>query len=90
MTRSVREGGLLTLDRVDCIIDGLRVKRVGELNYEIVRQYVDDLVTLPDEQIFDAVEVVEQHLVRCPGRSRGPAQREVRQPVDFQVLCHSR
>ena len=28
MTRSVREGGLLTLDRVDCIIDGLRV---GEL-----------------------------------------------------------
>ena len=34
MTRSVREGALLTLDRVDCIIDGLRVKRVGEQTYK--------------------------------------------------------
>src|SRR6476619_6549050 len=51
MTRSVREGSLVTLEAVDCIIDGLRVKRVGELNFEIVKQYVDDLVTLPDEQI---------------------------------------
>ena len=55
MKRSVEEGRLVTLDRVDCIIDGLRVKRVGETNLEIVRQYVDDIVTLPDEDIFDAV-----------------------------------
>ncbi len=46
---------LVTLDRVDCIIDGLRVKRVGEQTFEIVRHYVDDIVTLPDEQIFEAV-----------------------------------
>src|SRR5262245_48229908 len=55
MTRSVREGRLVTLDTVDCIIDGLRVKRVGEKTFEIVREYVDQLVTLPDEQIFEAV-----------------------------------
>jgi threonine dehydratase len=66
MTRSVREGGLLTLDRVDCIIDGLRVKRVGELNYEIVRDYVDDLVTLPDEQIFEAVVWIMHHVKVVP------------------------
>ena len=55
MQKSVEEGELVTLDRVDCIIDGLRVKRVGEKTFEIVRQYVDEIVTLPDEQIFDAV-----------------------------------
>ena len=66
MTRSVREGGLLTLDRVDCIIDGLRVKRVGTLNYEIVKEYVDDLVTLPDEQIFEGVVWVMSHLNVVP------------------------
>src|SRR4029077_4408208 len=55
MTRSVREGGLVTLDTVDCIIDGLRVKRVGDKTYDIVRQHVDGLVTLPDDQIFEAV-----------------------------------
>src|SRR4029078_6346203 len=66
MTRSVREGGLLTLDRVDCIIDGLRVKRVGNLTYEIVRDYVDDLVTLPDDQIFEAVVWIMSHLKVVP------------------------
>jgi threonine dehydratase len=66
MTRSVREGSLVTLDTVDCIIDGLRVKRVGELNYAIVKQYVDDLVTLPDEQIFEAVVWVMHHLKVVP------------------------
>jgi threonine dehydratase len=55
MKRSVDEGRLVTLDRVDCIIDGLRVKRVGEKTFEIVRRYVDDIVTLPDEEIFDAI-----------------------------------
>jgi threonine dehydratase len=66
MTRSVREGGLVTLDRVDCIIDGLRVKRVGEKTYDIVRQYVDDLVTLPDEEIFEAVVWIMSHLKVVP------------------------
>ena len=66
MTRSVREGSLVTLDTVDCIIDGLRVKRVGTLNYEIVRRYVDDLVTLPDERIFAAVVWIMSHLKVVP------------------------
>jgi threonine dehydratase len=55
MKRSVDEGRLVTLDRVDCVIDGLRVKRVGEKTFEVVRQYVDDIVTLPDAEMFDAV-----------------------------------
>jgi threonine dehydratase len=55
MQRSVAEGHLVTLDRVDCVIDGLRVKRVGEKTFEIIRQYVDDIVSLPDEKIFEAV-----------------------------------
>ena len=53
MKRSVEEGRLVTLDRVDCIIDGLRVKRVGATTFEVVRRFVDELVALPDEQIFE-------------------------------------
>ncbi|MEX2272529.1 MAG: threonine ammonia-lyase [Vicinamibacterales bacterium] len=55
MKRSVEQGRLVTLDHVDCIIDGLRVKRVGEKNFDIVRDYVDEIVALPDKQIFEAV-----------------------------------
>ncbi len=55
MKRSVEAGQVVTLDHIDCIIDGLRVKRVGQLTYEVVRDFVDDIVTLPDREIFDAV-----------------------------------
>lgn len=55
MRDSVAAGRVVTLDRVDCVIDGLRVKRVGETTFEVVRRYVDDIVTLPDEQIFEAM-----------------------------------
>jgi threonine dehydratase len=61
MKRSVEEGRLVTLDRVDCIIDGLRVKRVGATTFEVVRRFVDELVALPDEQIFEGVVWIMSH-----------------------------
>jgi threonine dehydratase len=61
MHDSVRTGHVVTLDHVDCVIDGLRVKRVGETTFEVVRRFVDDIVTLPDERIFDAMLWVMSH-----------------------------
>lgn len=55
MKLSVQAGERVELDRVDCVIDGLTVKRVGELTLDIVRRHVDEIVTLPDEQIFEAL-----------------------------------
>jgi threonine dehydratase len=45
------------LETIDCrtIIDGLRVRRVGEINLSVVQRFVDELVALPDRDIFDAV-----------------------------------
>lgn len=61
MKRSVEAGRLITLDQVDCRIDGLKVKRVGEYTFEVVRNFVDDIVTLPDEKIFDAIVWIMAH-----------------------------
>src|SRR5512145_110038 len=61
MRDSVKAGHVVTLDRVDFIIDGLRVKRVGETTFEVVRRYVDEIVTLPDERIFDALVWIMAH-----------------------------
>ena len=55
MQRSVREGRVVTLEDVDCVIDGLKVKRVGEVTFDVVRRYVDEIVTVPDDEIFDAL-----------------------------------
>ena len=92
MTRSVREGGLVTLDRVDCIIDGLRVKRVGDKTYAIVREQVDDLVTLPDAQIFDAVVWIMAHLKVVPeGAAAAPVAALlhglIQAPAGTRVAC---
>jgi threonine dehydratase len=54
MKRSVEAGRLETID-CRTIIDGLRVRRVGEINLSVVQRFVDEIVTLPDSEIFDAV-----------------------------------
>lgn len=92
MKRSVEEGRLVTLDRVDCVIDGLRVKRVGEKTFDIVRQYVDEIVTLPDEDIFDAV-VWTMHYAKVVPEGAAAAtvgallHRLVKAPAGSKVVC---
>ena len=54
MQRSVAAGKLETID-CKTIIDGLRVRRAGEINFSVVQRFVDEIVTLPDRDIFDAV-----------------------------------
>jgi threonine dehydratase len=61
MKKSVEAGQLVTLDSIGTIIDGLRVKRVGENTFRVVRQYVDEIVALPDTQIFDAMIWIMSH-----------------------------
>lgn len=55
MKASVDAGELVTLERCDTIIDGLRVKRVGRHTFELVRQFVDEIVVVPDAEIFENV-----------------------------------
>ena len=55
MTRSVEAGELVTLESLDCRIDGLKVARVGENTFAIVRELVDQLATLPAHENFDAL-----------------------------------
>jgi threonine dehydratase len=55
MQRSVAAGHVVTLERVDSRIDGLRVQRVGEFTLQAVRENVEEVVTLPDEAMFDAM-----------------------------------
>ncbi len=92
MKRSVEAGHLVTLDRIDCVIDGLRVKRVGEKTFEIVRAFVDDIVTLPDEQIFEAVVWTMAHCkLVVEGAAAAPVaallQGLIKAPARAKVVC---
>ena len=54
MQRSVAAGRLETIE-CRTVIDGLRVRRVGEINFSVVQRFVDEIVALPDREIFDAM-----------------------------------
>ena len=51
MRLSLDQGHAVHLDSVKTIADGLAAPMAGELNYEIVRRYADDVVLIDDETI---------------------------------------
>jgi threonine dehydratase len=92
MKRSIEAGHVVTLDRIDCIIDGLRVKRVGDHTFDVVRNFVDEIVTLPDTQIFDAVVWTMHYMKLVPeGAAAAPVgallHRLVKAPAGSKVVC---
>jgi threonine dehydratase len=52
---SFKSGTLTTWDRVETVADGLRTSRIGELNFAVIRELLDDVVTVSDREILEAV-----------------------------------
>jgi threonine dehydratase len=72
MKRSIEAGKLETID-CRTIIDGLRVRRVGETNFSVVQRYVDEIVALPDRDIFEAmIWVMERCKLMVEGAAAAP------------------
>ncbi|HEX7165471.1 MAG TPA: threonine ammonia-lyase [Acidimicrobiales bacterium] len=55
MSRSVTEGECVTLDHVATMADGIALKAACSLTFEHVRELVDDVVTVTEEEISRAV-----------------------------------
>ena len=55
MQRSLAAGHVVQLESTDCAIDGLKVLRVGETTFQVVREFVDQVVTLSDAEIFESM-----------------------------------
>ena len=90
MTRSVREGRLLTLDTIDCIIDGLRVKRANakalrDPAFDELAEAMDDWVGLCTASRAYADYVLLAKLAERYGRLYSTAKAE-RSALDFEDL----
>ncbi len=55
MFNSVKTGSIEELAGVSTIADGIAVKKPGDLTYEICKQYVDQIVTVSDDEISAAI-----------------------------------
>ena len=51
----MHQGRPVQLDAVATIADGIAVKRPGDLTFELCREYVDEIVTVREEEIASAI-----------------------------------
>jgi threo-3-hydroxy-L-aspartate ammonia-lyase len=49
--QSFRQNRIVKIPKADTIADGMRTLAVGTLNFEIIKKYVDDVITIRDEDI---------------------------------------
>src|SRR5512140_293627 len=55
MLQALEAGRPVTLDPANSLADGIAVKRAGDVTFEHVRAYVDEIVTVSEEEIASAI-----------------------------------
>ena len=55
MKAAVQQGKPVTLDSAKTIADGIAVRRAGDRTLPLVQKYVDDIVTVEEEEIANAI-----------------------------------
>ncbi|HUK00875.1 MAG TPA: threonine ammonia-lyase, biosynthetic [Steroidobacteraceae bacterium] len=58
MYESLQAGRRVLLDRVGIFADGVAVRRVGEENFQLAREYVDEIVLVDTDEICAAIQDV--------------------------------
>lgn len=62
MQESLNSGEVVTLPRVNTIADGTAVKTPGKNIFPYIRENIDEIVTVPDEELVVAfLDIVENH-----------------------------
>ncbi len=68
MYKSVKDKEITELESVSTIADGIAVKKPGTLTYDICSKYVDEIVTVSDDEISAAIlALMEQHKLVTEG-----------------------
>lgn len=68
-----KAGSYRTLDRVDTFADGIAVKTPGEQTFELIRRYVDDIVTVSEDEIAAAIlALMENQKLVAEGAGAAP------------------
>lgn len=73
MEKSVNDGKIETLPKVQTIADGIAVKTPGDITYEMVNNYVDGIFTVSDDEIALAIlTLLEQQKLIAEGAGAVP------------------
>ena len=68
MAESLAKNQVVELKKVDTMADGVAVKRPGALTFEMIKEFVDEVVTVSDFDIIEAILLLmEKHKIVVEG-----------------------
>lgn len=91
MFNSVKDGKIERLDSVSTIADGIAVKEPGENTFNYVNEFVDEIVTVTEDEIATAIlTLIEQHKMIAEGAGAVSVAAAMFDKVDIKgkkVVC---
>ena len=61
---AIKENKVVELKEANTIADGTAVKKIGDLNFEYIKEYVDEIITVSDYELMEAfLLLVEKHKI---------------------------
>ena len=68
IARSLDENKVTELKKVDTMADGVAVKKPGDLTFEVIKEFMDEVVTVSDSDILEAILLLmERHKMITEG-----------------------
>lgn len=89
MKQSQASGRVVELEKVDTMADGTAVKKPGEITFQMIREFVDDIVTVSDFDILEAILLLmEKHkfIAEGAGALSLAGLRKI-PPLNKKVVC---
>ena len=61
---AIKENKVVEIKEANTIADGTAVKKIGDLNFEYIKKYVDEIITVSDYELMEAfLLLVEKHKI---------------------------
>ena len=85
VAQSLQKGEIFERDSVDTIADGIATRRVGDAPFEVIRERVDEVVTVSDPEIAMALTyVLERGKTLVEGAGAAPLAALLFEKFDFE------
>ena len=55
MSKSIKEGKIIELDSIDNFVDGVSIKKIGKIPFEICKNYLDEIFLVPEGKICQTI-----------------------------------
>ena len=48
MSKSIKDGKIIELKTIDNFVDGVSIKKIGKIPFEICKNYLDEMLLVPE------------------------------------------